>query len=170
MTCLLPAATSPKSKRFKMKDLGDAEEFLRLRITRDRSKRTLSLSQTEYIDKVLERFGMTDAKPFATPMELLSSEPTHAEVDDPAAQAPYRQAVGSLIWLMTCTHPDVGYAVGTLSQHCERPLRTHWNAVMRALRYIKGTRTTCLTFGSDEFSRPIGYCDSDWAGCRLTRK
>lgn len=156
------------SKRFKMKDLGDATEFLGLRIARDRNKRTLHLSQTSYIDKVLERFRMSDAKPCATPMEV--SKPTLESLDDPPAEVPYREAVGSLIWLMICTRPDIGYAVGYLSQHCEKPLTSHWNAVKRVLRYVKGTRTAGLSFSSGPSLHPVGYCDSDWAGCRATRK
>ena len=157
-------------KHFKMKDLGEAKEFLGLRITRDLTKGTISINQTEYIDSVLKRFGMVDAKPSATPMELPSKTSSLAESDDPPVQAPYRQAIGSLIWLMICTRPDIAYAVGKLSQHCENPLRSHWNAVKRVIRYLKGTRTTGLTYGTESSYDPIGYCDSDWAGCRVTRK
>ena len=68
-------------KRFKMKDLGEAKEFLGISITRNRAKRTLSISQSCYAEKVLQRFGMQDSKPCKTPMEILSSKAT-SESDD----------------------------------------------------------------------------------------
>ena len=158
--------------RFKMKDLGVASEFLGIQIYRDRPNRTLHVTQSSYIDKVLERFRMADAKPVSTPMEVSSSKISSATSDlqELAQDVPYRQAIGSLMYLMIGTRPDIGYAVGKLSQYCEKPLKSHWSSVKRVLRYIKGTRNVGIQYDGRESMKPIGYCDSDWAGCLETRK
>lgn len=159
-------------KRFKMKDLGVANEFLGIRIIRNRTNRTMLITQSTYIDKILQRFGMSDAKTCSTPMELPSSKSTSVSMDhdELATDVPYRQAIGSLMYLVTGTRPDIAYAVGKLAQYCEQPLRSHWTAVKRVLRYIKGTHDRGLTYGIDKSLDAIGYCDSDWASCRETRK
>ena len=160
------------ARQFKMKDLGEAAEFLGMRIVRDRSKHSLHLTQSDYIDSVLERFRMSDSKPVSTPMEL-PAKGHSLETPDPndlPTDAPYRAAVGCLIWLMIGTRPDIGYAVGRLAQHNENPLESHWTAVKRVLRYLKSTRKTGLTYCSDQTLHPVGYCDSDWASCRESRK
>ena len=157
-------------KRFKMKDLGEASEFLGMQIKRDRDGGTLTLSQPDYIDTILERFNMTDAKTANIPMSpslTLNSEPTS---EDPPCNAPYRMAVGSLIWLMIGTRPDIAFAVGKLSKFCENPRQSHWNAVKHLLRYVKYTRTVGIHYQKSSPLHPLGYCDSDWASCTETRK
>lgn len=68
----------------------------------------------------------------ATPLQVSPIKSSIASVDDPHVQEQYREADGSLVWLLICTRTNIGYAFGTLSQHCETPL-----TVKRALRYIK---------------------------------
>ena len=152
-----------------MKDMGVAKEFLGLEIVRCRESRTLHLSQQSYTHKVLERFNLLTCNPSLTPMD--SSGVDNCK-DSPAASSdtPYRQAIGSLMYLMICTKPDLAYCIGKLSQYCESPTVAHWNAVKRVLRYVKGTQTLGIMFGRTDSSVPIGYCDSDWAGCKQSRK
>ena len=158
-------------KRYKMKDLGEASEFLGMHIVRNRATRTLQLTQSNYVDKILERFRMTGSKSVDTPMMLAPKlAASDSEVEDPPAEVPYREAIGCLIWLMIGTRPDIGFAVGRLSQHCENPLTSHWTAVKRVLRYLKGTRDTGIAYGTEQSLQPVGYCDSDWASCRESRK
>ena len=158
--------------RYKMKDLGEASEFLSISINRNRSKRTLHITQTCYTDKILERFNMVDANPTCTPMEVNSPHLESSDLDpeQPAHDVPYRQAIGCLMYLMIGTRPDIGYAVGKLSQYCEKPTKSNWSSVKRVLRYLKGTRNIGITFRGNSNVQPVGYCDSDWAGCRETRK
>ena len=161
-------------KVFKMKDLGGVQEFLGIEVTRNRGNRTLRLSQSSYIAKILERFQMSDSSPTATPMAQQSSKPPSDDSKPLSDDVPYRSAIGSLMYLMICTRPDLGFAVGRLSQYCEHPLKMHWNAVKRIYRYIKGTQDMGIVY--DAKSTPssetsvIGYCDSDWAGCSDSRK
>lgn len=106
-------------KHFKMNELGKADEFLGFRIARSRPERTLHLSKTEYIDKVVERFGISKTKTSANPMEIPPTKSFPESIVDLLVQAPYHEAVGSLIWLMIGICPDIVHAVGTLSQKCK---------------------------------------------------
>ena len=160
-------------KLFDMKDLGESQVCLGLEIRRDRSSRTLHLSQTSYISTILERFSMQNSKPVPTPME--SSFITHSwNIQDSthalAGEVPYRQAIGSLMFLMVGSRPDIAFSVCYLAKFCESPLEQHWLAVKRVLRYISGTRKVGLTFGKGKTTTVTGYSDADWGGCKTTRK
>ena len=152
--------------RFKM-DLGDASEFLGIQIYRDRVKRTSHISQSKHIDKILERFRITDSNAMSTPMEITSSKPSSTDMyqEQLAHDVPYRQAIGSLMYLMVGTRPDICYAVGKLSQYRENPLKSHWSSVKRVLRYIKSTQQIGISYNASDGIRPVGYCDSNCAGC-----
>ena len=156
--------------RFKMKDMGEASEVLGLEIQRNRTKRTIFLHQNRYTEKVLERFGMSDSRPVSTPMESSSKIDLNDESSEPAKDVPYRHAVGSIMYLMIGTRPDLAFAIRKLSQYLEQPLQSHWIAVKRVFRYIAGTRHYGILFHGNKGINLIGYTDSDWAGCRETRK
>lgn len=160
-------------KRFEMKDLGEARVCLGLEIARDRPRRTLRLSQENYMQSVLERFSMHNSKPAATPMESGFQNTRWYDPEasfERAVSVPYRQAIGCLMFLYICTRPDIGFAVCCLAKFSEEPLVPHWVAVKRVLRYIAGTRDFGITFGIDTNAEPVGYTDSDWGGCRDSRK
>ena len=78
-------------------------------------------------------------------------------------RVPYASAVGSLMYVMVCTRPDIAYSVGVVSRFLSNPGRHHWEAVKWIMRYLRGTSKLKLTFGS---GKPIlvGYTDSDMAG------
>ncbi len=121
----------------------------------------------------MERFGIRKAKPVATPMEsgfeiICWRDPNISY--ELANNFPYRQAIGRLMFLMICPRPDIAFAVCCLAQFCEKPLNPHWVTVKRILRYIAGTCNQGITFGLSQDLKPIGYTDSDWSGCRETRK
>ena len=162
-------------ERFDMKDLGPARLCLGLEISRDRPKRQLFLSQSEYSKNILERFGMSDSKPVATPMEDPKTPESRLEWDlgsenEETVSVPYREAIGSLMYLMTGSRPDISYAVGKLARFCEAPKEKHWVAVKRVFRYINGTRDMGLSFDGSKELKPFGYSDSDWAGDVKDRK
>lgn len=164
------------NKRFEMKDLGEAKLCLGLEITRDRPNRRLHLTQSKYIVGILERFGMEDSKPVATPMEGTFSYEDRVELDCSGKQegimtnVPYREAIGSLMYLMIGTRPDLAFCVGKLSQFCEAPKERHWVAVKRVLRYVSGTRTHGILFDGSKSIEAHGFSDSDWAGDVSDRK
>ncbi|KAL0461128.1 UNVERIFIED_CONTAM: Retrovirus-related Pol polyprotein from transposon TNT 1-94 [Sesamum latifolium] len=108
------------SSTFEMKDMGEAEYILGVKIHRDRSKKFLSLSQETYIKRIIERFCMHNANPVDTPMDkscVLSKElcPKTEEEKKRMTKIPYASVVGSLMYAMMCTRPDLCFAVGMVS-------------------------------------------------------
>jgi hypothetical protein len=103
---------------FKMKDMGDLNFFLRMEVTYNQKEGFLQLSQVGYAEKILERFNMTKAKPVATPLALGVN--LDAEDTDLDHQFPYREAVGSLMYLMLGTGPDLCFSIGMLSRYLDK--------------------------------------------------
>lgn len=145
--------------RFRMKDLGKLNYFLGIHF--EQGKDYVRMSQKRYTEKLLERFGMNDCKPRANPSEL-----KFESVDDEILtnERKYREAVGSLIYLMMCTRPDICWTVTKLSQYLSKPKSFHWVAVKHVLRYLKGTTNYELVYkkNADRLSL-TGYSDADWA-------
>uniref|UniRef100_A0A803N377 Reverse transcriptase Ty1/copia-type domain-containing protein n=1 Tax=Chenopodium quinoa TaxID=63459 RepID=A0A803N377_CHEQI len=162
------------SSEFDMKDLGEAKKILGIEIIRDRSADVLYLSQRRYIEKVLERFSMMHAKPVSTPLGShfkLSKElcPQSKEEEKDMAHIPYTSAVGSVMYSMVCSRPDIAHAVSMVSRYMSRPGKVHWEVVKWLLRYFKGTSNVCLEFGRDA-NGLIGCCDLDYGGGLDDRK
>ena len=150
-------------KSFAMKDMEAAKQILGIRIIRDRKEKKLWLSQEHYIKRVLQRFHMEKAKVVSTPLAThfkLSSKQSPSNEDEKLymQRVPYASAVGSLMYAMVCTRPDIAHAVGMVSRFLSNPSREHWNAVKWILRYLRGTVNMILCFGDD---KPImaGYSD-----------
>ena len=115
---------------FKLRDLGPISQILGVQVTRDRSKRTLCLSQRQYAMDVLEKFNMADCRPVATPMEpgaKLSTDmcPTTDAEREGMAGTPYINAVGALMYLAIATRPDISFAVSVLSRFNSNPGPDH---------------------------------------------
>ena len=158
------------SQRFKMKDLGPCKKFLGIQVTRDRERQTLRLDQTEYLRKVLEDHHMDDSKPVATPMEQgLHLPPPDPGLPDQLAKL-YQSAIGSLMYVMLNTRPDLAYTLSRLSQYLTNPTDMHWRALKRVLHYVKGTLHYSITYGGLSTGDLHGYTDSDWAGNKETRR
>jgi transposase InsO family protein len=162
-------------KEFDMKDLGGARKILGMEITRDRRVGKTVLSQRSYIEKVLHRFNMATAKPVSVPFAShfrLSSDlsPKSAEEKEQMSKVPYSNAVGSVMYAMVCTRPDISHAVSVVSRYMANPGEEHWRAVKWLLRYLKGTTEVGLTFDRASLERSpsrrsvVGYVDSDYAG------
>lgn len=156
------------SKEFEMKDLGPAKRILGMDIIRDRSKGTLILSQEAYIEKVLRDFGVTESRLVQTPIGChfkLSStkEEDKAETESRMRYIPYSNAVGSLMYAMVGSRPDIAHAVGLVSRFMSSPNTEHWNAVNWILRYLKGSLKCRLTFKKSDKFEIKGFCDSDYA-------
>src|SRR5208337_1179921 len=131
------------SKEFEMKDLGEAKSFLGMEITRDCSKRTITLSQKGYTENVLERFGYTKASPCRTPMVSHRLEKL-TKTGDPEEYNPreevYRSIIGSLMYLMIATRPDLANSVGIVSRYLANLSKEHLMAAKHILPYVKGTK------------------------------
>ena len=158
------------SGEFEMKDLGAAKRILGMEISRNRVDGKLFLNQKSYVLKVLERFAMQNSKPVSTPLAAhfrLSAElsPQSEDEEKYMSQVPYSSAVGSLMYAMVCTRPDISHAVSVVSRYMGRPGKAHWEAVKWILRYLKGTADVGLLYGvSNPGNQVVGYVDSDFAG------
>jgi hypothetical protein len=162
------------SSQFAMKDLGEAKQILGMRIIRDRKKGTLELTQADYIKKVLKRFSMSDAKPVGTPLAShfrLSKEqsPRDDKERDYMEKVPYASAIGSLMYAMVCTRPDIAHAVGVVSRYMSNPGRQHWEAVKWLMRYLRGSADVSLNFTKAGLKLQ-GFVDADLGGDVDSRK
>lgn len=155
------------NEQYSLTDLGPIHWLLGIKITRNRDARTISLSQTTYIDTILSRFHLSDAKPTATPIVPGASlSKDNAPADDTEAahmqKTPYREAIGSLMYAAIATRPDISFAVSALSQFLNNPGEVHWEFVEWIFRYLAGTKTHTLMYGNEHHDL-IGYTDADGA-------
>jgi hypothetical protein len=157
------------SKRYDMKDLGELHFILGLQVTRDRAKRSLSLCQTQYIDSVLARFNMQDCKPAKYPLRAKTILKPRAADEEKADLALYLAVVGSLMYAMLGTRPDIAYAVGLLGRFSSDPSIEHWMAACGVLMYLKHTRMLGIEF-SDGQTELDGFSDADFATSDPSRR
>ena len=142
---------------FEMKDLGEADVILGIKIIR--TSYGLSLNQSHYVEKILKKFNQFDCTPAKTPYD--SNITLKKNKGDSVSQEQYAKIIGSVMFLMNYTRPDIAYAVSRLSRYTHSPNRDHWNALIRLLRYLKGT----INWGLHYHRTPCvleGYCDANW--------
>jgi hypothetical protein len=150
----LDDAVEELAKHFPLRDLGPTSFLLGIHIIRDHSKRTIALSQRQYIVDMLERFGFATCSPVSTPMDpgtRLTADMGAKSQEDIAFMmtVQYLSAVGALMYLALTTRPDISNAVGILSRFSANPGPIHWKAVKHLFRYLQGTKDLKLVYGPD---------------------
>ena len=155
--------------KFAMKELGQARHILGMRIERNRKSKTLWLSQSDYIHKVLKRFNIENAKSVSTPLPTTirlsdKDSPSTEEERKLNGKIPYSSVVGSIMYAMVVTRPDLAYVVGVVSLYMSNTGQKHWEVVKHILRYLGGTKDAWLTFGLNNSTEVEGYTNSDYAG------
>ena len=168
-------AKAQLAKQFPVTDLGTAHFFLGIEIIRERNPfgHRITLSQSAYIQKVLERFNLEDAHTVSTPLDPGTRlQGTPGTLDEEADETVYRSLIGTLMYLMLCTRPDIAFAVGALSRYNSLPRTSHMKAAKHLLRYVKRTGNLGLRLGpfTTKDLYPVLYSDADWAGYLDTRK
>lgn len=134
---------------------------------RDFSGGTLKISQPKYVADLLQRFGMADCKPVATPLEAnLKLEKSKHEI----TQNPYRELIGCLTYLALASRPDISVAVNFFSRFQSAPTDVHWCHLKRILRYLKGTINMGLVYHQHEDEPLVGYADADWGNDQEDRR
>ena len=140
--------------KFAMKELEQARHILGMRIERNRTTKTLRLFKFDYIQKVLKRFNMENVK--SAPTLLLTTtrllhkdSPSTEDERKQNGKIPYASGVGSIMYAMVATQPDLAHVVGVVSRYMSNPGRKHWEAVKHIQRYLGGTKDARLTFGSN---------------------
>jgi hypothetical protein len=150
-------------KKWECRDLGMPTEFLSMRIKTKDGR--IYLDQVEYLDKVLARFGMTNAKPARTPMvEGYYPLPNEGEVD-PELHQLFQSVIGSLMYLMLGTRPDIAYAVTKMAKHAANPSKEHLDKALYIMKYLAGTRDYSLIYdgAGGVGAGLVAYTDSDYA-------
>ena len=153
---------------FKIKDIGDCTWFLNMRVTRDRTNHSITLSQSAYVEQVLERFAMSDCKPVVNPCVDYDLYHPPEGVDrtplEPKLQNLYQQIVGALNYAAETTRPDISYAVNQLGRFNAQAQQHHFGAAKHVLRYLRGTANLGLEF--KRFTKgPIDvsiFTDASW--------
>ncbi|GJU40790.1 zinc finger, CCHC-type containing protein [Tanacetum coccineum] len=146
------------SSRFSMKDMGgEADVILGIRIKH--KSNGISISESHYIEKVLKKFNYFDCTPVSTPMD--TSEKLMPNNGQAVSQLKYYRMIGCLMYAMTCTMPDIAFAVGKLSRYTSNPGTQHWQAIQRVLKYLKKTMDYRLTYTGYPLVLE-GYTNASW--------
>ncbi|KAH9076395.1 hypothetical protein Ae201684P_010341 [Aphanomyces euteiches] len=134
--------------KISLKRQGNAEFLLGVKTSRNGNR--ITLSQTAYISTVLKPFGMDKCAPTQTP-EITGTEAEWGEPDSPdASMETYRAIVGSLVYLTTCTRPDLAHAVQRLSRYLHAPKECHMNGAKRVMSYLQRTKDFGLQYGNEQ--------------------
>ncbi|CAI7825679.1 unnamed protein product [Closterium sp. NIES-54] len=159
-------------KRHTCIDVGELRSYLGLQITQDRARRTITLTQSHMVHQVLQRFGFQFSLPQPTPLStgLLLSAPPSDESVEPSG--PYPELVGCLMYLMTCTRPDLAYPLSLLVRYVapSRHRKVHWDAAKRVLRYLCSTSSMGLVLGGWGPVVLTGHADASWVDDSATQR
>ncbi|CAI7781735.1 unnamed protein product [Closterium sp. NIES-53] len=163
---------SELQKRHTCTDLGELRSYLGLQITRDRARRTITLTQLHMVHQVLQRFGFRYSSPQPTPVPTghsLSSQPSDVFVEP---SGPYPELVGCLMYLMTCTRPDLAYPLSILARYVapRRHRPEHREAAKRVLRYLCSTSGMGLVLGGRGPVVLTGHADASWVDNLATQR
>jgi hypothetical protein len=158
-------------KHYTIKVMGEPSLMLGIHISRNRAKQTIRLSQTHYIKDMLQKYGMASANRVSTPMDpnvnlYVEEGKDERREEDEDSPSSYATKIGSLLYAVHSTRPDILYAVVTLAQFTKNPFAIHHTAVKRVFRYLIKTMEHGLTYEKRNQKRPIEiayYTDSDWA-------
>jgi hypothetical protein len=162
-------------KIWEIKDVGENEYFLGMRVQQNLTLGTIRLSQRPYWEHVINRFCLEHITPRNTPLpaginlDSNMSPKTDSErrkMDD----KPYRSILGSVMWGQLATRPDLSFSVSLLARFQANPGIDHWNALMHVVGYIKNTLDYGLTYSRDTDLSPHAFVDADYGGCKDTRR
>lgn len=144
----------------------ECKTFLGLNITRDLVAKTLDISQSHYVRDTIDHFGMNECKVVST-LEVVREKLTESEPLPTENQ--FRELLGRLLYIATCTRPDISHAVNVASR-TGNPTQAHWVALKRILRYLKGTVDLGIRFRWEKYPKLVGFSDADYANDEITRK
>jgi hypothetical protein len=159
---------SELKRDFEITDLGTASSLLGLHITY--SDEGITLSQRAYFEKVLKKFNMDSSRPVSTPLNKLiklRKGLPEQQIENPSY---YQSIIGSLMYAVTGTRPDLAHTISLLSQFNSCPDDTHLSAAMHVLQYLNGTKDYTLFYPSGEPLTLETFSDADYATCQITRR
>jgi len=142
-------------------DLSELNEFLGITIRCSGCK--IILDQKAYLIKVLDHFSMTNAVTANTPLLHSYTPIAHTGNPDPTLRTQYQAIIGSLLYLMLGTHPDIAFSVIKLSQFSANHSKEHFEQAKYICRYLAGTQDYTMVFDGNTNKGLIVHSDSDWA-------
>ncbi|CAI7787126.1 unnamed protein product [Closterium sp. NIES-53] len=170
-TKALTLVKSELQKRHTCTDLGELRSYLGLQITRDRARRTITLTLSHMVHQVLQRFGFQFSSPQPTPLSTSHSllAPPSDESVEPSG--PYPELMGCHMYLMTCTRPDLVYPLSLLAHYVApgRHRKVHMDAAKRVLRYLCSMSSMGLVLGGRGPVVLTGHADASWVDDSATQ-
>jgi hypothetical protein len=154
------------SRKFEMSMIGELSFFLGLQVKQ--TKDGTFICQSKYVNDLLKRFGMDNAKPMKTPMTINA----HLDLDEggnPIDLKLYRSMIGSLLYL-TVSRSDIIFSICMCARFQASSKECHMIVVKRILRYLRQTLNLGLWYLKGAHFILIGYSDSDYVGCKIDRK
>lgn len=165
---LIDWVKSQLMNQFKMKDKGPLSHFLGLEINYDRKNGILKINQSKYAEKILLKFNMSECKTNSIPMN------PQLDLTDQSCDLskPYRELLGSLMYLMLGSRPDLCYCIHFFSRYQNCYTVELWMYLKNVLKYVKGTLNLGLLYRrSDNCDSKLKcFVDSDWASDKSDRK
>ncbi|CAI7730992.1 unnamed protein product [Closterium sp. NIES-54] len=163
---------SELQKRHTCTDLGELRSYLGLQITRDRARRTITLTQSQMVQQVLQRFDFTYSSPPASPLSTRHSLSALPSDESGEPSGPYPELVGCLMYLMTYTRPDLAYPLSILARYVApgRHRPEHMAAAKRVLRYLCSTSGLGLVLGGRSLVVLTGHADASWVDDLATQR
>lgn len=153
-------------QEFNVKDMGDISTYLGIEFKRTDEK--MEISQCNMINKVLQKFSMENCKGACTPLE--PNFQVSAEEELELVDVPFRELIGSLMYISLGSRPDITYAVSFLSRYLDKPNKKVWIGAKRVLRYLQQTKHMSMVYKKDNDQKLIAFSDSDWASDPKDRK
>jgi hypothetical protein len=163
------------AKQCEIDDLGEVSYYLGINISRNFQNKTMTISQSSYIKKLLEKYKIKCNKKVSTTL------PTNFQYDKEEINAlspeklqyvenfPTRQILGALNYIALCTRPDISFSVSLLARYQDKPNASTCNAITHLLKYLYSTIDKHITY-SGKKNILVGYSDADWAGDKDSRK
>ena len=148
-------------KRVQISDLGDISFYLGMEITRNRKERSLFLSQEKYISELMKKFNIIGQKPIYSPSIQGIHLEKNTEQASKMAIKTFQKQIGSLMYLMTATRPDLAFSVGNCARYMSNPSQEHFKALNRIWQYVRTTAKKGLVFKSPDKPMLQGFVDSD---------
>ena len=156
---------------FKIKDLGEVRTILGMNVNRDRAQRKITLSQSDYLRKMIAKYRLDPDVVYSTKPVPMTKSVFKTAIDGDHALAaniegvyPYRNALGAILYANTSSRPDISFAVSSLAGHNSNPKKMHWLAIIDLLKYISDTQDLCITYEGLSATNQIElYADADYS-------
>lgn len=151
-----------------MKDMGELSDILGISVVQDKAKNCVFLHQKHYIEPILQKYGMNNANPIATPADANVKLKKDDGVSKLVNSSTYQSMVGSLLYAAMDTRPDIAQTVNVVSKLNANLNAAHLTAMKRILQYLKGTVNLALKYEQSESGTLIGFSDADGSEIRMT--